>query len=145
LTTVYCPARAEMSSVEKRTSTAWSAEASGVDGGTALGKGGEGRGGARGGEGRGGAKGGEGSGGEGSGRGVAAVVSGVVDVMDSIVPDGSPAFIGSHNQPGDELLNCKVQCTTAEFTDAVRTAPGHSSHSTFHTRSFHTGSPFLIR
>ena len=40
---------------------------------------------------------------------------------------------------------CKVQCTTAEFTDAVRTAPGHSSHSTFHTRSFHTGSPFLIR
>ena len=32
------------------------------------------------------------------------IVSGVVDVMDSIVPDGSPAFIGSHNQPGDELL-----------------------------------------
>ena len=32
------------------------------------------------------------------------VVSGVVDVMDSIVPDGSPAFIGSHNQPGDEPL-----------------------------------------
>ena len=31
-------------------------------------------------------------------------VSGVVDVMDSIVPDGSPAFIGSHNQPGDEPL-----------------------------------------
>ena len=25
-------------------------------------------------------------------------------VMDSIVPDGSPAFIGSHNQPGDEPL-----------------------------------------
>ena len=25
------------------------------------------------------------------------LVSGVVDVMDSIVPDGSPAFIGSHN------------------------------------------------
>jgi hypothetical protein len=32
------------------------------------------------------------------------LVSGVVDVMDSIVPDGSPAFIGSHNQPGDEPL-----------------------------------------
>ena len=32
------------------------------------------------------------------------IVSGVVDVMDSIVPDGSPAFIGSHNQPGDEPL-----------------------------------------
>ena len=34
----------------------------------------------------------------------ATIVSGVVDVMDSIVPDGSPAFIGSHNQPGDEPL-----------------------------------------
>ncbi len=32
------------------------------------------------------------------------LVSGVVDVMDLIGPDGSPAFIGSHNQPGDEPL-----------------------------------------
>ena len=31
-------------------------------------------------------------------------VSGVVVAMDSIGPDGSPAFIGSHNQPGDEPL-----------------------------------------
>ena len=31
-------------------------------------------------------------------------VSGVVAAMDLIRPDGSPAFIGSHNQPGDEPL-----------------------------------------
>jgi hypothetical protein len=41
-------------------------------------------------------------------------VSGVVDVMDSYGldrssrPDGSPAFIGSHNQPGDEPLKGAV-------------------------------------
>ena len=32
------------------------------------------------------------------------VVSDVVAAMDLICPDGSPAFIGSHNQPGDEPL-----------------------------------------
>ena len=32
------------------------------------------------------------------------LVSGVVAAMDSVGPDGSPAFIGSHNQPGDEPL-----------------------------------------
>jgi hypothetical protein len=50
-------------------------------------------------------------------------------------------------KPGDAAFNgLDVKSTRRPRAgENKRTAPGHSSDSTFHTRSFQTGSPFLIR